>query len=517
MYSILITDDEQIVVDSLFFILNRNFEGQVKLYSANSGAAAIDIVTRNHIDIIFMDINMPGMTGLESVKCILNLNPQAVVIILSAFDTFQYAQEALNLGAYKYLTKPINRNVVVQTVRAAMNTVDVRKSESPEEAELRQKLEKISPVLESDFFYSCIFNRSKSVDAYTFLDYFKIKSENFALSCIELCSENENETLYQKIKDELHRETKCFVSSLMMNRIIVFFWFDGQEVKTYLEGLFSSLCELSENQIKIGTSGVFSDISKIADVYRRTQDLLSGHEQISFLDEAASGKAAVENEKTSFEEEADAILVRLYNRLKIGDGAGVSLSIHSYFELLEKNSVELEAIKAFVFEILVNTKNVLEGLDENFESLSAPEVWRSLKYSSDKNSVLEYLEHILGKASFKLHEVKKKKKNPVIVKVLSYLEEHLSESISLEQAASCAGVNSFYLSKLFREETGDTFVNYVTDKRLEMGKGLLSSTSLSVKEITAEIGYNDQNYFSKLFKAKYGISPTDFRKIDLEN
>ena len=134
MYSILITDDEQIVVDSLFFILNRNFEGQVKLYSANSGAAAIDIVTRNHIDIIFMDINMPGMTGLESVKCILNLNPQAVVIILSAFDTFQYAQEALNLGAYKYLTKPINRNVVVQTVRAAMNTVDVRKSQDKERA-----------------------------------------------------------------------------------------------------------------------------------------------------------------------------------------------------------------------------------------------------------------------------------------------------------------------------------------------------------------------------------------------
>ena len=518
MYSILITDDEQIVIDSLFFILKKNFEGQVKLFSANSGASAIDIVSRESIDIIFMDINMPGMSGLESVKCILNLNPQAIIIILSAFDTFQYAQEALNLGAYKYLTKPINRNVVVQTVRSAMNRVDLIKTESPEDTELRQKLEKISPVLESDFFYSCILSRSKSVDAYTFLDYFKIKAENFVLSCIEINRDNqsENELLYQKIKDILHAEAKCFVSSLMMNRIIVFFWFDAREKSGELQKIFFNLTENVDSGIKIASSFVFDDVLKIPDMYRQTFDLLSQSTQISFLQENTEEKTE-NREALSFEEEGEAILERLYNRLKIGDGSGVGLSIQSYFELLEKKGCGIECMKAFVFEILINTKNILAATGENTDSLSTPEIWKKLTSFSDSTSVRSYLEAILSKASFDLYEVKKQKKNPVILKVVEYLEEGLSQDISLESAASFANVNPFYLSKLFREETGETFVNYVTDRRLEKGKGLLSSTALSIKEITAEIGYNDQNYFSKLFKAKYGVSPTDFRKITMEN
>lgn len=79
-------------------------------------------------------------------------------------------------------------------------------------------------------------------------------------------------------------------------------------------------------------------------------------------------------------------------------------------------------------------------------------------------------------------------------------------------AAKVAGVNPFYLSKLFREETGETFVNHISEKRMQMGKKLLLETEFSVKEIASKIGYNDQNYFSKLFKAKFGVSPTDFRK-----
>ena len=99
MYNILLTDDEQIVIDSLSFIINKNFEGQVNLYTANSGTKALEIATNEDIDIIFMDINMPGLSGLDTVSCINKLKPDIVIVILSAFDRFQYAQEAMNLGA----------------------------------------------------------------------------------------------------------------------------------------------------------------------------------------------------------------------------------------------------------------------------------------------------------------------------------------------------------------------------------------------------------------------------------
>ena len=104
--------------------------------------------------------------------------------------------------------------------------------------------------------------------------------------------------------------------------------------------------------------------------------------------------------------------------------------------------------------------------------------------------------------------------NTDIKKVFRYIQEHIAENFSLDDAASFAGVSSFYLSKLFKEETGETFINYVTDRRLEKGRIMLCETELSIKEISAEIGYNDQNYFSRIFKNKFGISPTDFRNTN---
>ena len=106
MYSFLLTDDEQIVIDTLTLIIRRNFGEDIKIFSALSGSAALDIVHKEKIDIMFMDIHMPGINGLEAINLIKQINQNIIVIILSAYDQFEYAQEAINLGAFKYLTKP---------------------------------------------------------------------------------------------------------------------------------------------------------------------------------------------------------------------------------------------------------------------------------------------------------------------------------------------------------------------------------------------------------------------------
>lgn len=110
----------------------------MNLFSALSGSDAVSIVSREKIDIIFMDINMPGMSGLDAISCIKSLKPSAVIIVLSAFDKFQYAQEAMNIGAYKYITKPVNRSIVIQTVRNAMNLVDERNGTNSGNLELQK-------------------------------------------------------------------------------------------------------------------------------------------------------------------------------------------------------------------------------------------------------------------------------------------------------------------------------------------------------------------------------------------
>ena len=95
MFNILVTDDEQIVIDSLSFIINKNFADEMKVFTALSGTEAIEIVMKENIDIIFMDINMPGLSGLETVSVITKLKPNIVFVILSAFDRFLHI--SLNL------------------------------------------------------------------------------------------------------------------------------------------------------------------------------------------------------------------------------------------------------------------------------------------------------------------------------------------------------------------------------------------------------------------------------------
>ena len=161
MFNILITDDEQIVIDSLSFIISKNFPDEAKVFTALSGTEALEIVMKEDIDIMFTDINMPGLNGLETVSVITKLKPNIVFVILSAFDRFQYAQTAIELGAYKYITKPVNSNVVIETIRGAMQLIQEKQGKLSADMELHKKLDLVSPMIENDFIYACIFNNEK--------------------------------------------------------------------------------------------------------------------------------------------------------------------------------------------------------------------------------------------------------------------------------------------------------------------------------------------------------------------
>ncbi len=517
MYNILVVDDEEIVVEALFSIIGKNFEGQVKLYSACTGADAISICTKNQVDIIFMDIHMPGMTGLEAIKCILNLKPDTVIIILSAYDSFQYAQEALNLGAFKYITKPVNRNLVVSMIRTAMNQVDVKEAANLDGGYLQKKLALVSPVLESDFFYDCIFNRTHSENVYTYFDYFDIKEEFFAIGCFEfpgINSSNQKE-MYGKARDIFHSYSKCLVSALLVNRIIVLFYFDKNQenssegfCKETMENMYTVLCLKIERGIRGGFSKCFSDISLISEKYGFSVEALnsaSSKGEIIFSDEQ---KQSESKEKA----DADNLLSRLYTRLRLGDSAEIPYILRSYIDYLGKRTVDLDYMKSQIFEIFVNVRNILHEIDVKHRFQALEGSFSAISKMNDESELCAYAILRIEQAANSIRELKSRKINPIISKLIVYLDENISEDLSLEMAAKVAGVNPFYLSKLFREETGETFVNHISEKRMQMGKKLLLETEFSVKEIASKIGYNDQNYFSKLFKAKFGVSPTDFRK-----
>lgn len=517
MYNILACDDEQIAIDSLKFIFEKNFQGQVNLFTSLSGFEALNIVKNNNIDIIFMDINMPGMNGLETISLIKTMKPDTLIIMLSAFDTFQYAQEALNLGAFRYITKPVNRNTIIQTARSAMNAVDNNRGNAQNSEEIQKKLESVLPMVESDFFYSCAFS-TENEDLTPYLEYFDIQEKNYIFTALELPEQTEESRreLILKIRQTASETQRCIMGSFMSNRVILLFIFDkegfflekARETLTSLHTLFTIKIN---RKIKTGVSLVCSKEIQFKDFYTQAVNALNRTTENQSLVFFEDIKATVDNSRNDKN-----ILDRLIKRLKSGDAEGVQFLTNLYLKNLEENIPESDRWKFMIMEFLVNIKSEAEKSCDDFDDSLFQNAFSVISKSNSISENALFINQCITEAVIAFSKNSKAFENPVIKKVCNYINLHLSTDFSLDDAAQEAGVSSFYLSKLFREEMNDTFINYVTNLKMEKAAHLLCETDMSIKEITAATGYNDQNYFSRIFKNKYDMSPSEFRKSGIK-
>ena len=518
MYNILLTDDEQIMIDSVKFIIEKNFPGQVVLYSSLSGSEALSITAQNQIDIIFMDINMPGLNGLEALKCITQSNPDTLIIILSAFDRFQYAQEAVNLGAYKYLTKPVNRNTLIETIRGAMTLIDKRRGRLSNEVELHKKLDLASPMVESDFIYSAVFSGAKDVSDY--FSYFNMSDTFWCFCCLEIPRiETKNQyELYIKIRDILKSKSRCLVGSFMLNRIAVFFSFSydsgieqaGSQMKVKLAELYKLLSINICSGIRAGVSRLEKDQQKTTSAYNDALDSLNHTPPgggIVFFDDSR-GESRTEKSNTGD------IAEKIFGRIRAGDTNGTSVLVGTFCTALsQRYGGELDKIKNALFELLVNVRNITTEIDNTYHNEAFNNAFSVLSSENDLSQLEQFVRNRCTECASDIMRISSNQDNPIIVKACAFMSAHMMEEISLERTAQEVNVSPFYLSKLFKEEKNENFITYLTDIRMEKACVLLKEPRISVKEVSASIGYNDQNYFSRLFRNKFGMTPTEFRDL----
>ena len=195
----------------------------------------------------------------------------------------------------------------------------------------------------------------------------------------------------------------------------------------------------------------------------------------------------------------------------MGDLSGVNAYLELFSTDLTANQSDIDKLKNSYFDLIVTANNTTKEINPSFHSETFDNAFSTLSSENKVPMLKDFVHKFLLECIAAVNNTKTQGDSPAIKKVCDYINNNLSKDISLEQMAEYANVSSFYLSRLFKEEKGITFINFLTDRRLEKSRELLSNTDLSIKEITASIGYNDQNYFSRLFKSKYGLSPTEYR------
>ena len=166
MYRILIADDEGLMLEAFKGVILAEFGDKCSVETAKTGRAVIEKAETFHPDIVFMDIHMPGINGIQAMREIRKFNNSALFYVVSAYDKFDYAKEAINLGVEQYLTKPISKSKIISVVEEATAKVDKVRDQRSNLLKIQEKLETVIPVVESGYVNSLLFQKEMAAAGY---------------------------------------------------------------------------------------------------------------------------------------------------------------------------------------------------------------------------------------------------------------------------------------------------------------------------------------------------------------
>lgn len=528
MTKILICDDEGIVQESIKFIIQKSFGEECVLESAKNGRTAIELAESFRPDIILMDIQMPGINGIEAMQEIRAENKNVVFIVLTAYDKFEYTQRSISVGVMAYLTKPINRDTLTETLRRAMRKVKERKEKVSHDLQVKEKLEAVIPIIENGFVYSVLLEGSGEEEHMGYRELLELTDDYGYAVVIECGDEFHKGVLsntvgagiklqkhYMVFREMVKEAAGGIVGALMANKVIVLVpCADKQEV--YHERIMKientrSMLRKLEQQVGLKFRAGIGSVKKwseMSESYREAMETMrQGVGKVIHAKDLPVSCVYEESYPDELEKE-------LFDAVSKGDQEETRRLSAGFLNWMEQHSPKLDNVcrlKAMEFILRSESLAYMQG--------------GMLYRFRDREGYLEMLYSIQNYEELGIWFVKKmedasrhiamrqeEKTDNVVEKAKSYITSNFSKELSLEDMAKEVGISPYYLSKLFKEAEGINYIEYVTKKRIDFAKEQLAASDKSIKEICHESGYSDPNYFSRIFKKWTGVTPTEFRE-----
>jgi len=528
MYRIMLADDEGIVIDSLKFIIEKHFDTDCIVDFAKTGRSVIELTEHFRPDIAIMDIQMPGINGIDAMREISKINPSTIFIVMSAYDKFDYAKEAINLGVLDYLNKPVDQFKIVEVLKKAMTIIDAERERRSEDLLIREKMETVVPIIENGLIYSILFQEHFDKDIENFKHLLGIE-EDYGYMLVMICGETQEgnymtnavgasiraQSEYQELREIVKEFFPCIMGSVMANKVAAFIpckelGMDYNTRITIIEKAREMARKMKKRidvQFRIG----------IGSVKKLNESMASYQEALTSLINTTGSVAHVEDLPFGLDYEVDYPIETeksLFEKTERGDVSGTQSYANQFFDwMIDTYGEYMTDIKLKCLEFVLWAEHVVYetgGMTYHFRSRQdyLPSLMSIQNYDELRNwFVLKVTE-----ASRNVTSKKEEQSSGIIAKAKTYIDSHYRRDISLDDVSREVEISPYYFSKLFKEETGENFIEYVTNIRMEQAKKLLTNSELSMKEICGEIGYADPNYFSRIFKKNIGVTPTEYKE-----
>lgn len=532
-YSVLLVDDEEEVFQVIMKKLDWESMGFRIAGYAQNGVEALEMAEEQQVDVVMTDIKMPYMDGLTLCRKLKELYQKMKVIIFSGFDEFEYAKEAIKIEAEEYILKPINSNELREVFTRIKVNLDKELDEKRNIDKLREYYLESLPVLQENFYASLIDGRIPEDDIETYAKSYQIELTGpyYVVTVLHISTTKQAEdaaidpfllavSVKRLAEEQLAGKWNSKVVTYLGDSIVITQLPDEESV-THFTDMMDQICKMAKRVCKARVTAGIGHVCKspglLSSSYQGAKNAVSY--RVLYGNTRAINIAEMDPQESADMPWEEPYIQKILKKIKMGEAEPLEEAIRDFILKLQGSRMSLQKYQILIMELITelfrfganNEMNLEEVFGENSDvyiqamQLESPEALGS--WMHDK---------CLKMQKMVLHERQDTTKS-FVTKAIEYVKEHYSDQdLSIETICSYLNVSAAYFSTVFKKETGKTFINYLTDYRMEEALDLLLTQNEKTYVIAEKVGYSDPNYFSYVFKKQFGMSPSKYKTSKLE-
>jgi Response regulator containing CheY-like receiver domain and AraC-type DNA-binding domain len=549
MFKVLIIDDEPIIRKGIRNIVNWDNFGCEVCGEAGDGLEGSELIKEMRPDVLITDIRMPEVDGLSMIANIKECVPDCKIIILTGYRDFDYAQEALKLGAFDYILKPTKIEELNSVIARAVKELRFKYDRQSEMEKIRRTYEKNLPFIKEKLLYNMLYGTFDE-GILSQNEALGIVIDRFMLGIVEIddaarikekqsgaqdgvqdgAARVADSQLYQfgmvstveEIFSELFSVHCVSISSQRVAFVLVLG--ENAEIRqdeinakcTYLQNIIQNCFGFT---VSVALSTVGNGCAMLPEKLRECLDAL---EHKFYL---GTNCVIFYKDLNSFFKYADYSTLtdkqkQLVDSVKAGNPDAVEVGFRELTETVNSlGSSDKEYVKNFYFNTisLINSIRVsLSASDKMASEVTLANLYKLIEKCDNLSDLNVVLEDAAKQTVAKVNEFNNNNMKLLMRKAVDYLEKHYAEPITLNQAAETLYVSNFYLSRMFKKELGINFVDFLNELRIEKAKALLTDARYKTYEVAEAVGVPNSHYFSKLFRKHVGMTASEYRESAIQ-
>lgn len=531
MLKVFLAEDEFIIREGIKNNINWQAHGYEFCGEASDGELAFPLIQKTRPDILITDIKMPFVDGLALSRLVKKELPETEIIILSGYEEFDYAKEAIQIGVARYLLKPINGETLLQEIDSVAEIILDKQKEKEIREKYQREMEENSLRDQMDLFQHLVTGDCSMEELLSVADKLdlKIMAPWYSIVLLKIQSMKHDYEEYsgsivvvdERIAKLAEPEHVLIFDRALEGRAFLFKADSEDELLAYQKEYLADVKEVLSGYVNLRYfGGIGTPVNRLREIPASFEDASHAFAHRYLVAESCildssllmqEGAAENEDFRISAVNPEQIDRTKMQEFLRTGDLDEVVYFVDEFFGKLDGGAMKSRIFRQYItMDAYFSIVDFLKGLGLQKDEIEAPDQDSSIL--QDEKSAMDYIVRIMEKALVLREKKASSRYEDVVSEVIHYIENNYAqEELSLNLLASHVNFSPNHLSMIFSQQTGQTLIRYLTDYRMNRAKELLRCSSKKSSVISMEVGYKDPHYFSYLFKKTQGMTPTQYR------